>query len=79
MKELEWSQHYSLIFKMLKGSYLQNRWWDLDQIQTHPSFDSRPYCMQEWRRSIQNWKHLSGHNISPIISVWGFFKTLKGR
>ena len=25
MKELEWSQHYSLIFKMLKGSSLQNK------------------------------------------------------
>ena len=25
MKVLEWSQHYSLIFKMLKGSYLQNK------------------------------------------------------
>ena len=21
----------------------------------------------------------SGHNISPIISLWGFFQTLKGR
>ena len=25
MKELEWSQHYSLIFKMLKGSLLKNK------------------------------------------------------
>ena len=25
MKALEWSQHYSLIFKMLKGSLLQNK------------------------------------------------------
>ena len=35
MKELEWSQHYFLIFKMLKGCYLQNKimWWDLDEIQ----------------------------------------------
>ena len=49
MKELEWSQHYSLIFKMLKGSLLQNKnlKWDLDEIQTHPSFNSCPYCMQE--------------------------------
>ena len=71
MKELEWSQHYSLIFQMLKGSQLQNKniWWDLDEIQTHPSFNSCPYCMQEWRRSIQNWKHQSGYNISPIISL----------
>ena len=38
MNEVEWSQHYSLIFKMLKGSLLQNVWWDLDEIQTHASF-----------------------------------------
>ena len=25
MKELEWSQHYTLIFKMIKGSLLQNK------------------------------------------------------
>ena len=64
---------------MLKGSKLQNVWWDLDEIQTHLSFSSCPYCLQEWRLSIQNWKHKSGHNISPIISLWGFFQTLKGR
>ena len=23
--------------------------------------------------------HWSGHNISPIISLWRFFQTLKGR
>ena len=32
-------------------------WWDHDKIQTHPSFKSCSYCMQEWKRSIQNWKH----------------------
>ena len=52
MNELEWSQHYSLIFKMLKGSQLQKVWWDLHEIQTHPSFNSCSYCMQEWGRSI---------------------------
>ena len=50
----------------------------LDWIQTHPSFYSCPSYLQEWILSIIKWKHLSGHNNSPIISLWGFFKTLKG-
>ena len=36
MKMLECSLHYSSFFKMLKGSSLHNRYWELDEIQTHP-------------------------------------------
>ena len=78
MKALEWSIHYPSIFKMLKGSLLHKRWWNLEEIQTYSSFHSCPSFLQEWRRLIQKWKHQSGHNRSPIISLWGFFQTLKG-
>ena len=57
MKELEWSQHYWLILLMLKGSLLRSQWWNLAEIQSHSSLNSCPYCMQEWGRYIQNWKH----------------------
>ena len=40
MKALEWSQHYSLIFQTLKGSYLRSQKWNLAEIQTHPCFYS---------------------------------------
>ena len=33
--------------------------------------------LQDWWRSIQKWRHLSAHNISPIISLWRVFHTLK--
>ena len=57
MKALEWSQHYSLIFHTLKGSWLRSQWWNLAIIQTHPSFYSWPCCLQEWRRSIGKWRY----------------------
>ena len=72
VKALEWS-HYSSIFQTLKGSLLRSLWWNVAEIQTYPSFY---YChcdLQHWRRSIQKWRHYSGHNISLIIRLWGFF------
>ena len=39
--------HYQSIFKMLKGSYLLNRRWDLDEIQTHRSFYSCPSYLKK--------------------------------
>ena len=47
----------SINFKRLKGRKLHNKWWDLDGIQTHPSFYSCPSYLQEWIWSIQKWKH----------------------
>ena len=57
VKELEWSQHYSLIFQTLKGSLLPSQWWNLAQIQTHPSFYGWSCHLQEWKRSIQKWRY----------------------
>ena len=58
MKELEWSQHYSLIFLTLKGSLLWRQWWNLAEIQTHPIFYGWSCYLQEWRRSIKKMKVL---------------------
>ena len=47
IKALEWSQHYLSIFKMLEGSLLNNRKWDLEEIQNHSSFFICPSYLQE--------------------------------
>ena len=39
--------HYPSIFKMLKGSKLLNRRWNLDEIQTHSSFYSCPSYLKK--------------------------------
>ena len=69
MNELEWSQHYSLIFKMLKGANSKMR----DGIL--PKFK----LIQALIVVLIVCKNEEDHNISPIISLLGFFQTLKGK
>ena len=71
MKELDWSQHYSLIYKMLKGSKLQNKICDgiltkfkLIQAQIVVLI----VCKNE-EDPFKIEKNLSGYNISPIVSL----------
>ena len=47
MKALEWSQHYSSIFKTLKGRLLRSRRGYLVEIQTHPSIRVLETCKNE--------------------------------
>ena len=49
MKELECSQHYTLIFQTPKGSLLRSLWWDLAKIEIH----TRLSCMSSLRSRMK--------------------------
>ena len=48
-------------FKMLKGSLLHNRSWDLDEIHTHSSFYSCPSYLQDLKLKALEWSQLISH------------------
>ena len=78
MNELEWSQHYSLIFKMLKGANSKMRDGILPKFKLIQALIvALIVCKNE--EDPFKIESTSSHNISPIISLLGFFQTLKGK
>ena len=67
MKVLEWSQHYIVIFKMIKGSLPFSWWMGVAENQTHSNFYGSPCYLQmrkihskmkvlEWSQQISHCK-----------------------
>ena len=79
MKELEWSQLYSLIFLTLKGSLLRRLLWNLAKIQTHPSHNGRACYLQEWRKSIQKMTALEWSQYFSHYKSMGIFPDAQGQ
>ena len=64
-------------FSHTQGQLLRSPLWNHAEIQTHLSFYVCPSFMSERIRSIKN--EVAGTlTISPNISLWHFFQTLKG-
>ena len=51
---------------------------NLAKFQTHPSSHVCHRSLQVWNGSDQEQPRKSGNTVFPIISIWGFFQTLKG-
>ena len=75
MKALECSQHYISSLQIVKGRAGGGIWpkFKLIQVFMHILIT----CKNE-EDSIKMKELRSCHNIFPIISLWGFFQTLKG-
>ena len=78
MNELEWSQHHSLIFKMLRGANSKMCDGILTKFKLIQALivvlivcknEEDPFKIESTRMVT---------TFLPIISLWGFFQTLKG-
>ena len=58
--------------------YHGNQWLDLAEFQTHPSSHVCYHYLQVCKGSDQEKPRKSGDIVFPIISLWGFFQTIKG-
>ena len=73
-KALDWSQHYSSIFKTLNASKLHCRWWDLAKNSSLFKLLWLSLLLARLKNNyFQKWRPYSSHNISPIIKSIAFF------
>ena len=66
MKELEWSQHYSLIFWRSRAANSEVSDGILPKINLIWAFMVGLVICKDEEDPSKKWRYLSGHNISPI-------------